>query len=587
MKSLSKIFTIAALSVALFSASCTDNFDEMNKNPNTATTIEPKYLLTNSFRRGAMDYPTYYYTQGYANFLCQYYANSNQGHITDAYYYSDPWNATFWSRNYAEEYAGFMGMADHAMKLANEKGLVNQEGPAKIWRTFLFHRMTDIWGAIPYFEAFDDNNMVPGYTSQQDIYNDMFVQLSEGVNLINPSAGGRMETQDIIFGDDLGKWKRFGNSLRLRLAMRITNVEPQKAEQEFLAALSSTDGAMVSNSDNAGVICDAAGPAALRDENPLRVMSNYFPDWFKISETFLTMLTQLNDPRVYTYIAPRIDYLKGIQEAYTALNTNGFTPQEIGFKDEVLSVIRSSEPLFEKGADYLDKVEKFLQDKKGLAPTDALFERYRGLRNGQPPSQLSALQGTLGDYSQLSEFVKSNDYPTYFITYAEVCFLKAEAALKGWSVGGTAQQFYNDGVRAALEMYNIDESKIVDYLANVALKTTESSEYQLEQIMTQKYIANYTNGFEAWADWRRTGYPRLFTTMSLGDTEGKVPRRWMYIYDERRFNEASLNEAIEAMGGSNDMKTPNWWDNAYKTNPDKWKQVENYDYKNQHEISRK
>lgn len=579
-----KIISIIVLSVVLYATSCTEHFDEMNENPNTATTIEPKYLLTNSFRRGAMDYPTYYYTQGYANFLCQYYANSNQGHITDAYYYSDPWNATFWSRNYAENYSGFLALADHAMHLANEKGLVNQEGPAKIWRSYLFHRVTDIWGAVPYYDAFDDNNLTPGYTSQQDIYTDMFDMIAEGVDLIDPSAGGRMESQDLIFDDDLTKWKRFGNSLRLRLAMRISNVAPQKAEDEFLAAINATDGVMQSNKDNAGVVCDATGPAALRDENPLRVISNYFPDWFKVSETFLTMLTQFDDPRIYTYVAPRIEYLKGIQEAYNELNTDAYDSDEIDFVDEVLSVIRNGEELFAKGPDFLDEVEQFLQDKEGLSANDALFERYRGLRNGQPPSQLSSLQGSLGEYSQISEYVKSNDYPTYFITYPEVCFLKAEAALKGWNVGGTAEEFYTEGVKAALEMYDIEDDKITAYLASVPFKTSESTEVQLEQIMIQKYIANYTNGFEAWSDWRRTGYPRLFKAMSLGDTEGRVPRRWMYIYDEKRFNEESLNEAIEAMGGLNDMMTPNWWDGEFSNNPAKWTQVENYDYKNQQEI---
>lgn len=569
------------LFISLFAVlSCTDDFDEMNTNPNAATTIEPKYLLTNSFRRGAMDYATYYYTQGYASFLCQYIANSNQGHITDAYFYSDPWNATFWSRNYAENYAGFLGLADHAMDLANENGLVNQEAQAKIWRAFLFHRMTDIWGAIPYFEAFDDNNLTPGYTSQQEIYYDLFTQLEEAVNLIDAEKGWRMGTADILLGDDLTKWRRFANGLRMRLAMRISEVDPAKAQSEFEAALNATDGPLQSNKDNVGLVTDPAGPAALRDDNPLRVVANYFPNWFKLSETFIDMLEDLDDPRIYSFAAPRQDYLKNMQEAYQALDKGSMSDDDVEFTDEVIGVIRSTINLFAKGPDYLDEVEAFIKEKTGKSDDDPLFDRYKGLRNGQSATALSEMQNKLSDYSQLSEFIKDINYPTYCLVYPEVCFLKAEAALKGWSVGGTAEEFYNEGVLASQDMYGIEDEEAAAYLERAAFKSGESAEKQLEQIMFQKYLANFTNGFEGWSEWRRTGYPVLLQAVSNGDTEGRIPRRWNYTYDEKRFNEESLNAAIQAMGGVNDMMTPNWWDQNFNSNPQKWQTVESYDYLN-------
>lgn len=580
MKTVIKLnYIILLFTVLSVYTGCTEDFTEMNTNPNAATTIEPKYLLTNSFRRGAMDYATYYYTQGYASFLCQYFANSNPGHITDAYYYSDPWNATFWSRNYAEQYAGFLGLADEAMDLANEKGMNNQEGPAKIWRTFLFHRMTDIWGAIPYFEAFDDNNLTPAYTPQDEIYNDMFEQLATAVDLIDETDDAyRMGTSDLIFYDDLLKWKRFANSLRLRLAMRLSNVSEQKARTEFETALQASGGVMADNRDNAGFVCDAAGPAALRDWNPLKVVAEYFPNWFKVSETTIDMLKDLDDPRIFWYVSPTRDYLDEMKSEYGKIDTTGLPEGTKYFIDAVKTDITNGQKIFEYGYGYLDNMEDTLVKYSSLTGKEDIFARYVGLRNGTPPSQLSVMQNELGGYSQVSEFIKQHEYPTYMLTYPEVCFLKAEAALKGWNVNGTAEAFYNEGVRAALEMYEVPDDLIDAYLLNVALKTGESTEVQLEQIITQKYLANFTNGFEGWAEWRRTGYPVLLQGQSEGDTGGKIPRRWMYTYDEKRFNEASLNAAIEAMGGTNDMMTPNWWDSEYSANPSHWQTVDGYDY---------
>jgi len=560
----------------------------MNSNPYSVTTIEPRYLLTNAFRRGAMDYPTYYYTQGYASFLCQYFANGNAGHITDAYYYSDPWNATFWSRNYAEEYSGFIAISDQAMDLAKEQGLPNQEGPAKIWRAFLFHRMTDIWGAVPYFEAFDEENLTPGYTSQQEIYNDMFVELEAAVNLIDKtSQTKRMETSDIIFYDDLDKWERFANSLRLRLAMRLVNVDATKARTEFEAALQADGGIMTDNADNAGVICDATGPASLRDWNPIKVIAEYFPDWFKVSETFLDMLTDLEDPRVYSYLAPTQTYVKGISQAYSGLITTDMKKETIDFISGVKKVINNVEDLYAMGYGYLDQVEDTIKKYGEYAGNNPMFIRYKGLRNGLPPSELSVMQSDLKQYSQVSGHIKAHEYPTYAFVYPEVCFLLAEAALRNWNVTETAEEFYNEGVRAAFEMYNLDNELVDEYLAKNPLETDADFETQLEQIITQKYIMNYTNGFESWSEWKRTGYPRLLTARSLGDTDGHIPRRWMYTVDQKRFNEEKFNIAVQAMGGVNSMMVPNWWDSKYSTNPETWTQIEAYDYKNRVEVVEK
>ncbi|GAA4826981.1 SusD/RagB family nutrient-binding outer membrane lipoprotein [Algivirga pacifica] len=562
---------------------CTDHFDELNSNPNATTDIEPKYLLSRAMVKGVGDYTTYYYTQHYASFLSQYFTNTNPGHITDAYFHSDPWNATLWSRAYAQSYRGFLGLADHAMKKAHEKELDYQEGQAKILRALWFLRLTDTFGDIPYSEAFSADDaenpiLTPRYDEQEAVYTALFLELDEAVQLLSSAEGGaRMGGNDLLLNDDLLKWQRFANSLRLRMAMRISLVAPAKAEEEFNKALSATGGVMESNLDNVGLLTDPAGPAGFQHMNPLKVNANQFPRWYRVSETAVHYLETLNDPRIERYAAPRLDYLKGLNTTLAQINSDALSPEEQQFHAEAKAATQTRVSLFEKPYGYMDQVESFLGEQ-GISLADQ--KRYKGVRNGQSPSTLSQMQDQLNDYSELGEYLRQDDFKIYLITYPEVCFLKAEAALRFQNDAVTASVEYEKGVRASMDMYAIpeltedDTNRYEAYLNGpAAFKSTGSTEEQIAQVITQKWIANYSNGFEAWAEWRRTGYPQLFQINSTGDTEGVLPRRWMYIIDEFRYNQESVEAASERIGG-NTMMQPMWWDSQYKDKPAHWDLME-------------
>lgn len=358
----------------------------------------------------------------------------------------------------------------------------NLRQAARIMKAYLFHRLTDYYGNIPYSEANQGIQGIffPKYDRQEDIYPDLMRELSEAsaaLSTSNPDDG--FSKADLYFDGDVSKWKKFGYSMLLRLAMRVSNVAPNLTTQYVTEALNG--GVMTSNEDNV-LVPMASGPSEWTNQNGISRAFGAAPNYY-LSDRFIDELMGANagdasddDPRLMIFSS-------GINGDINPLNQHGLP----------------------NGLDGDD-----LKAYEGL-PDDAAF---------------SAAE----HYSRINGGFLNVDEPYMIMNYAEVEFLQAEAAEK--NIGGlsTAQaaSHYNAGVRAAMQMlttydasFTVSDAQVDSYLATYPYAGTQPE--KLEMIGTQMWISKWLNWWDAWADWRRTDYPVLVPTNHESSATGGVP----------------------------------------------------------------
>ena len=271
--------------------SCTDGLTDINVNPNAPTDVPVSFLLPQSIQAGVRQVFGVGEMLQHSGIWSQHfvqiqYADEERGQVRPGRMES------FWATYYAGPLMDIQRVVDKALA----SGAPNIEGVGRIWRSWLFHHVTDLWGDVPYSEALaNESNTTPAYDSQSDVYSGLFSDLTTGANLIT-SSGLDFGTGDILYGNDFEKWRRFGNSLRMRLAMRLSNVDPETARSEFVAAYNA--GGFQSNEDNA-MLQYPGFPW----ENPL------FQDFLGrddngISRTMVDLLSVLDDPRLEFYAEP-------------------------------------------------------------------------------------------------------------------------------------------------------------------------------------------------------------------------------------------------------------------------------------------
>lgn len=449
------------------------------------------------------------------------------------------WLTSFWTTAYSG--TGIPGRA----QVKNIEGLIDlletrkEEGQevdnmlasARILRVFIYHRITDLHGDVPYSEAGKgviDQEFTPSYDTQQSIYDDMLNELDEAVNQFDvdqPKFGGN----DLMYGGDITKWQKFGNSLRLRLALRLVKQDIGKAETQAVAALNAPGGVMTSNDDIA-MIQHQNGPDIGNlgvgfNSNPVSDAMNSGGDREFVAQTFVDWLDDRDDPRLGIYA----------QTHYR--------------DDDSVDPDKAGEP------------KPFLGFPSG----------YTGTTVSDHPS----FTGDLDDYSRVNSLLIDLDDPTFFQTYAEVEFMLAELAARGW-ITDSPETHYNAGVRAAMEhlsLYDDDggadiaDSDINTYLANNPFNSGGSTEDQLEQINEQYWAAVFLNGIEAWSNWRRSGYPDLEPALvdsndppAGNQTGGEFPRRMLYSDGTEGVVNAENYNAVIDRQGPNTMTTRVWWD---------------------------
>ncbi|MGM0545501.1 MAG: SusD/RagB family nutrient-binding outer membrane lipoprotein [Bacteroidota bacterium] len=458
MKKLILSITIIAFVVSSCDIASFD--DDINDNPNLPSEAESSQLIANAMLSlpGLSSSP-----QGEYN--AQYLSETI---YIDGSLYPQATTSFYWL---------YEGPLQNLQTAIDNSDNANEVAVAKILKGYFFWHTTDRWGDIPYSEALEGvEDFTPAYDTQEDIYESIFTSLKDAGDELDTSGS---LSNDIIYDGDIEKWEKLSNTIRLLMALRLSEVDEQWAEDEFNSALD--DGIMTSNDDNLVF-------QHLEDENN----ENYWHDqivrqsreWWALSERLVDMMEPVDDPRLSVYGDP-------------ANSSGDFVGLPYGTTDD----------------DQLN--------------TD--------------------------DYSLLGADIHEQDAPVYLVTYAQALFAVAEAAERGWVTGEDPVTNYNEAVEASIVQWTGSDDGVQGYLQEEPYDPNAA----IEQIATQRYIHLYMHGYEAWAEYRRTGYPD-----NMVNPEGRnVPLRQAYTSDEALNNTENYEEAVDRQfGGENTINGRLWWD---------------------------
>ena len=552
----SKYITIIMMACALFFASCSDEcMENMNTDPSKAATIDPNAQLTTAQLQTYGDlsmmeiYRNYHYAFTQQLMGCWNTTNYGGRHTLDNNEMSRIWTS-FYTQS-------LKNIIDAQYRTAEDAEKVNINSVLRIYRVYLMSIITDTYGDAPFSEAglgFLEGKFNPKYDKQEDIYNAFFLELEDAVNKIDPTKD--KVTGDLIYAGDVTKWQQLANSLRLRFAMRISNVNPTKAQTEFENALAANGGVITDASSDALIkymtIAFSFGQEAYSDYRGNSLSQLLFgndpannPSY--LCSTFFNQLYNSGDPR--TFKISRC-YYDGLMSATSPDNRVDITQEMI-----------------EKGIAFSPRDPGAYSWEPWPTGYDSDICAELAVNN---PS-VTATMAREVEPKLANNFLKS-DNPGVVMTSAEVKFLMAEATVKKWNVGSvSAEDLYKQGVRAAMDFltdnYGCTATTDAEFDAFIQDKGAfgHTDNQKLEAINTQAWILHFTNPAECWANVRRSGYPKLkspaeygFGQYLTGGTE--IPVRLCYPVLESSYNKKSYNEAIERMGGTDNWHSLLWWD---------------------------
>lgn len=528
MKIINKIMIALTVTAAVTLSSCTKNFEAYNTNPNG---LSPDQLSVDYQNLGEPIKEAQLYIKSNTNWIYQLQQNLNadvySGYMMSAdpfnnninntnYSLIDGWNTYPW--NYA--YNNVMSSTQKVLDATNDPKYESFHAWAKIIRVEAMHRVSDVYGPIIYTHYGQSNaDGSVTYDSQKDAYYAFFNDLDSAINVFTKLIGdGSQETFgkfDLVYGGSYAKWLKFANTLRLRLALRIVDVDPQKAKEEGEKALANSGGLLETNDDNAFVDIGS-------NINPINSISKSWGD-INTGAPLTAYLNGYNDPRAAKYI------------------------------------LKATDP--------------------------AVAGQYIGIRNG---IKIDAI-GRYAGYSLPVDFPNTMQ----LMLASEAWFLKAEAAIRGWAGAGDAKTDYEMGIQTSFAQYGLDASAYLNdaisteqpyidpksmvpgqnnvlvgspYLSTITIKWNDAASFQqkLERIITQKWLAIYPEGEEAWAEFRRTGYPKLFPVV-INNSGGTIStsafiKRLPFSADERSNNPGGVSGAVKDLSGPDNGGTPLWWD---------------------------
>jgi len=494
-----KLFIIAAFIASVTAPGCKKFPADINASPNNPTVASNAQLLTSSINylpvviegiSGAL------YTQQWAE----------KPYTDDSRYISV--NFDFYGI-YAGPLENLQTIINGTTFNANEGSKNNQLAAARILRAYFYWVMTDRWGDIPYTEALKGkDNFAPKYDAQKDIYYDLLKELKEAAAQIDDGNG---VAGDLLYSGDMDKWKKFANSMRVLMALRLSKIDPTEGKAELADAVAG--GVFTGNSDNA-VYVHLADPVNQNYWYYVADVQNR--QWYWISKTLTDYMDPLQDPRLPIFADP-------------APSTGDYAGVPYGLDGDSIAKITTSKVSF------------------------------------------------------MGEHVRAQNAPCFIITYAEVLLAQAEADKLGWLSGGDgdAAQKYDAAIEASVRQWvrNSFKAGVADDVEKTAYDPTDEGDTTglgvylarpevaydpanaLQQIASQRWVHLYMNGYEAWAEWRRTGYPVL--TPAPNNNNTPIPRRQGYPSSEPNINTSNYKAAIQAQssfGGKDDLNGRVWWD---------------------------
>ncbi len=500
MKNILSILSIMVIGVAMFSCDWED-FGDLNVNPNQSTSPKTSALLTNSMLTtggNVLATTGALYVQHIAN--KQYTSADNYQTInfaTDTWYHGPLADL----QKIIEINTDEVTKVAAALDGTNE----NQIAIARIMQSYYFLFLTDRWGDLPYSEALKGNEglLTPKFDPQSEIYDGCIQTLKDASAMIKTGPGTVPVKGDILLNGDMELWKKVSNTIRLVAAQRLSKVDPTKAATEF--ALAFNDGVIaLDNSEN----------LVYRYLN----IQTYENPYYNSFETLGRLDWTVADPMM------------------NLMQLNTYTSPHSGGKGKMNIVV---DPRLRVYANPLENTtNQYIGMPYGLSEADA---------GSIPNSRVSFL----GD-----AFRRQNS-PAYIYTSAQIAFVLAEGVFRGW-IPGDAKSYYEQGIQASLNQHGVGAG-FNTYITNSEVAYNPGR--ALEQILTQKWIALFPNGYEAWAEWRRTGIPNLQPSANALTPSLQIPRRQAYGTTEANLNTDNHQEALTRQGfTSDDLDGRVWWD---------------------------
>lgn len=476
-----KRLNIILLAIILFSG-CKKYLDT-NENPNLSTTASINLLLPTAQAAIAHDLGNPLQIHGgiWAQFWTQN-PTSSQYRSLDQYSVTTTSFDRVWRMIYSDALQDIEEILDLT---AGQSQFDQYTAIAYVMKAYTYQVATDAFGDIPLTEANDASNTNPVYNPQSEVYDSIIAYVNRAIDMIDVDAEVHPAADDLIFQGNMDNWLRFANTLKLRVHLRLSEVDPSKAA----AGIASLNGADFLETD-AQIRYSTIGG----NQNPLfaEMLGLSRVQNLVASETVTKYLTQNNDPRARVFFAPYVNAATGV--------------------DSIIGIPQGSYRT-------ITRVVSF--------PAAAVGANARNDASANAPVKL--------------------------MSAAESYFLQAEAVVRGWlNVGSPAATLFAQGIRESFESYNV--AGIEAYLSSPAAEWPVGQEQQIRTIIIQKWLAMTGNqGFEAWTEWRRTGYPDFFTVSratALGDD--RMPARILYPSSEVTRN--------EEFPGVKQVWEPVWWD---------------------------
>ncbi|WP_310992491.1 SusD/RagB family nutrient-binding outer membrane lipoprotein [Aequorivita marina] len=434
----------------------------------------------------------------------------------------------------------------------------------EVLSVYAWSNLVETYGDIPYTEALDIDNLLPKYDDGQTVYKDLLDRLTAAINSMDTSKGSFNGAEDLVYAGDVASWKKFANTLKLRMGIVLADVDPGASKTAVESAF--TSGVFTSNADDAGYMYTAAPNGNPVNDN--LVLSNR--NDYVAGKTLIQDMNDILDPRRDAYFDGKV------------LFNFSFDPEDPDVGHPVGGVSTSGTVTtisFDRDLDHLPAIgdEIYLQVEDGepvllgtaigyTANTIEIDNIQASVDVGDGIAINSFVGGIIGKqnvysrYSHVTPNILGGDYPGWLLTYKEAEFLLAEAAARGYSVGGDAESHYDAGITASFDFWGVGD--VADYLAKpevdytTALGNSTAATPWKEVIGTQAWLALYNRTFAPYLTIRRLDYPIMIEPLKA---ESGYPVRYTYPVSEINLNPSNYEAAASAIGGD-ETETRLFWD---------------------------
>jgi hypothetical protein len=450
--------------IALLFMGCDDRLEDLNTDKRNPAEVDPSSLFTQGLRETADLMTNLNVNQNPFRLYAQQHAQTTYPEESQYNLTSRSIPAGFWAGGYRDvlidlKTAKQLIREQVATGTAGVPEAVSQNRIAaiNITMSYVYATMVDVFGDIPYTEALDPENLTPAYDDARTVYNAVLDSLDVAAANINLNATGFSEAQDPLYEGDMSNWFKFANSVKLRMGMRLADVDKAASVAIVNEALAS--GVFESNEDNASFTYFGSAP----NTNPVYaslVLSGRSD--FVAANTIVDIMNELDDPRRSIYFRENLG--EGVFEGGTYGDANSYSA-----------------------------------------------------------------------FTQVGEVFHTPDLPGILMNYSEVLFTLAEAVERGgYDVSGTAEEFYNAGIRVSFEQWGIEEEIAEAYIAQPEVNYETAPGDWKQKIGIQLWLAQYNQGFDAWTTWRRLDFVGF--TAPPGMEIGEIPLRFPYPLEEAQLN---------------------------------------------------